>query len=424
LPHLLTRPLEFMASVRDLGELAWIYLGPQPVLAVNSPAQVHRMLVTEGRKYDQGKYFDKIRDTFGNGLPVSNGAFHQRQRRLIQPAFHRERIERYSEVMLDASNAMASSWRSGQTVQMKQECMQLMLTMVARTLFSAEVGAGVHAEVQRSWATVIKGITWRTMAPDFVEKLPTPGNRRYALATSRMRKAVTEAVLAGRGDERDDGSLLSMLLSARDDNGQGMTDEQVVAEIFLMLFAGTETAAFMMVWLFYELSRNPEMERLLHEEIDGVITDRKIAFDDLAKLPYTRRLLNECLRRYHPGWSFMRRANETVELAGRQFPAGTEMMFSLNALHRDPVLYSDPMRFDPDRWLPGAMDLPDGAFIPFIEGRRQCIGDSYAWVEMIGTVAAIASRWRVRPVPGVKVRELPRALMAPSEIPMVVTARS
>lgn len=424
-PQLIRRPLPFVRSLRDVGDLAWIYLGTKPVLSVNTPALLQRMLVTDGRKYNQGKYFDKIRDTFGNGLPVSDGEFHQRQRRLVQPAFHRDRIAAYVETMAASANAMAASWRPGQVVALKQESLQLMLAMVAKTLFAADVSDRVHAEVNRSWSTVVKGLAWRSMAPtDLLEKLPTPGNRRYERATARMRAAVDGAVAEQRSAGGRDGSLLSMLLAARDaETGDGMSDEQVAAEIFLILFAGTETAGFMMVWLFYQLSRNPQTAARLYDEVDGVLSGRTPTIEDLGKLTYTRQVLTECLRLYHPGWMFMRRANTEVELDGHVFPKGTETLFSLYALHRDPRTFPDPLRFDPERWAPGAPQPPEGSYIPFLTGRRQCIGDGYAWAQMTATVAAIASRWRLAPVSDEAPRELPQALMCPDEVRMVVTAR-
>ena len=424
-PQLIRRPLPFVQSLRTVGDLAWIYHGTKPVLSVNTPALLQRMLVTDGRKYNQGKYFDKIRDTFGNGLPVSDGDFHQRQRRLVQPAFHRDRIAEYVETMTASANAMAASWRPGQVVALKQESLQLMLAMVAKTLFAADVSERVHGEVNRSWSTVVKGLAWRSMAPtDLLEKLPTPGNRRYERATSRMRAAVNGAVAEQREAGGRDGSLLSMLLDARDtETGDGMSDEQVAAEIFLILFAGTETAGFMMVWLFYQLSRNPDMAARLYDEVDGVLSGRAPTIEDLGKLTYTRQLLTECLRLYHPGWMFMRRANTEVELGGHVFPPGTETLFSLYALHRDPRTFPEPLRFDPERWSPGAPQPPEGSYIPFLTGKRQCIGDGYAWAQMTATVAAIASRWRLAPVSDEPPRELPQALMCPDEVRMVVTAR-
>lgn len=423
--QLVHRPLEFMRSVRELGDLAWMHLGPQPVLVVNSPAALHRMLVSDAGKYDQGKYFDKIRETFGNGLPVSDGPFHHRQRRLIQPAFHHQRIGRYLEVMNDVAAATASSWRPGTVVPLRDQAQELTLTMVARTLFSADIGPQVYAELQRYWATVARGVARRTMSPvELLERIPTPGNRRYESATARIKQVILDAVMAER-DKPDDGSLLAMLFEARDeDTGQGMDDEQVVAEVLLMLFAGTETSGFMTAWFFYELSRNPHVEQRVHAELDAVLgADGRIGHEDLPKLPYVRAVLTECLRRYHPGWLFMRRSRTEVELAGRRFPAGTELAFSINALHRDPDLYPDPLRFDPDRWGPDAAALPPGAFIPFLIGRRQCIGDSFAWAQMFSAVAAISSRWWLRPEPGYRPKELPRVLMCPDEVPMLPTPR-
>lgn len=425
-PRLLSKPFAFVESLRQTGDLAWIRLGTQPILSVNEPELVHRMLVTDGRKYDQGKYFDKIRETFGNGLPVSNGAFHTKQRRLIQPAFHRERISGYFEVMAACAEEMAGSWRPGEPVKLKEEALRLMLGMVAKTLFSADVSEGVNEEVRRSWTTVVKGIAWRTMSPTpLLEKLPTPGNRRYEQATSRMQAAVTGAVLRQRSTGQEDASLLSMLLAARDaETGEAMSDEQIVAEIFLILFAGTETAAFMTVWLFHELSRRPEIAAQLYDEVDGVLSGRPVGFEDLGKLTYTRRVITECLRLYHPGWMFMRRTNTTVELGGHELPPGTETMFSIYALHRDPRSFPDPEHFDPDRWLPDAPTVPENAYIPFLAGKRQCVGDGYAWAQMVTTIATIATRWHVTPVPGHPVKGLPQALMAPSEMPVTVTART
>jgi cytochrome P450 len=424
-PRLLRSPLTFVRSFRDTGDLAWIGLGTQPVLTVNDPDLVHQMLVTDGRKYDQGKYFDKIRDTFGNGLPVSNGAFHTQQRRLVQPAFHRERIEEYFQVMSSSAAAMTAPWRSGEVVPLKAEAMQLMMGMVGRTLFSAEVSDQVNDEVRRSWTTIIKGLAWRTMSPTpLLEKLPTPGNRRYEAATSRLKAEVRSAVITQRRSGAGDSSLLSMLLAARDaDTGEAMSDEQISAEIFLILFAGTETAAFTTVWLFYELSRRPDVAAQLYDEIDNVLSGRPVGFEDLTKLTYTRRVITELLRLYHPGWMFMRRANTTIELGGRELPAGTETLFSIYAMHRDPRSFPDPLRFDPDRWLPDAPQPPANAYIPFLSGKRQCIGDTYAWAQMTTTIATIASRWQLTPMPGHQVKELPQALMAPSELPVRVTAR-
>ncbi|MDI5939653.1 MULTISPECIES: cytochrome P450 [Micromonospora] len=424
-PRLLRNPLAFMRSLRDTGDLAWVHLGPQRVLSVNSPELVHRMLVTDGRKYDQGKYFDKIRQEFGNGLPVSNGAFHTRQRRLIQPAFHRERIEGYFRVMADSAAAMTSRWQPGEVVPLKAQALQLMLGMVAKTLFSADVSGRVNDEVQRSWTTIVKGVAWRTMSPvEFLEKVPTPGNRRYVQASRRMRAAVREAVVEQRRTGADDASLLTMLLAARDaETGERMSDEQIIAEIFLILFAGTETAAFMTVWLFHELAREPAVAKQLYAEIDSVLGDGPPTFEAIGRLTYTRRVLTECLRLYHPGWMFMRRTNTTVELGGRELPPGTETLFSIYAQHRDPRSFPEPLRFDPDRWLPGAPQPPDDAYIPFLAGKRQCIGDGYAWAQMVTTIATIVSRWRLEPVPGHPVKELPQALMAPSELPVVVRPR-
>lgn len=422
----LRQPLRFMQSLRTHGDMTKIYLGRQPVYVVNSPQSIHRMFVEEQRNLNNGRIFDKARQIIGNGIPFSDGAFYVRQRRIIQPAFHRDRIARYAEIMNDLAVARAESWQPGQVLDIHAEMRRLVIDTVAKTLFSSDLGRDAVTEIQRSIPVTMKAIVSRTVSPsELLEKLPWRGNRELDSANDRLQRVIGDVISAYRADGQDRGDLLSMLLLARDqDTGEGMTDSQLYDEILGILVSGTETATLSLSWLFHELGQHPDSELQLHAELDELVGRAPVGFADLAKLGYTRRVFNEVLRLHHPLWLLMRRALNPVHLSGISFPPGTELLFSPYALHRDPVLYPDPLRFDPDRWLPERVtEIPDGAYIPFGLGRRQCIGESFGWAEVAIATAAFATRWQLQPIPGNKVREVAWATVHPENLLMKALPR-
>ncbi len=423
-PSLLRQRFSFTSSLRDAGELVKIYLGPMPAYAVTTPELVHQVLVTDAGKFDKGILFDRFRPHFGNGIAMSNGAFHLRQRRLVQPAFHRERIAHYATAMVDAANATSVAWQPGQVVAVDKAMQRLAVTIVGRTLFATELGTAAIAEAQRSMPVVIRQGMIRALSPGFLAALPIPGNRAFDEAIARLRAVVTEVIAAGRAEGTDNGDLLSMLLLARDeDTGETMTDQQVYDEVVTLLTGGVETTGLALSWLFHELGRHPDVERRLHAEVDAVLGGASPTIDDLAELTYTRQIVNEVLRAY-PIWLLMRRTNAEVELAGTHLPAGTEIVFSPHALHHDPRNFPDPDRFDPDRWAPGrAAEIPKGAYVPFGSGVRQCIGNTFAQTEIALVAVTIAARWRLVPVPGQPVRIKVTGAAYPSQLPMTAQPR-
>jgi cytochrome P450 len=424
-PAMLRQRFEFTASLREHGEIVKIQLGPMPAYFVTSPRLTYRVLVTDGASFRKGAMFDKFRPYLGNGLVLSNGDFHLRQRRLLQPAFHRDRIARYTETMVRAASELVGSWRPGEVRVVDEDMQGLAVTVVGEALFSSEMGERAIAEVRRSIFVVIKQGMIRALSPGFVEKLPIPGNRQFDEAIARMRAVVLEVIASWRTGGVDHGDVLSMLLLAQDeDTGDGMTDQQTYDEVLTLLTAGIETTALALSWIFHEIARNPEVERRLHAEVDDVLGGRPVTVDDIPKLTYTLRVVNEVLRMY-PIWILMRRATAAVDLDGMVIPAGAEVIVSPHALHFDPATYDEPQRFDPDRWLPGrAKDLPKGAFIPFGAGARQCIGNVFAQNEIIITVATVAARWRLVPVPGKPVRVKFTSAAYPSSLPMTVVPRN
>ncbi|GAB3497536.1 cytochrome P450 [Amycolatopsis cihanbeyliensis] len=400
-----------------------VYLGPVPMYFVTSPELTHQVLVTDAASFEKGAMFDKFRPFVGNGLVMSNGAFHLRQRRLIQPAFHRGRIARYAETMRESVSDLTDSWREGRTREVNEDMQALAVTIVGAALFGTRFGQAAIAEARESIPIVIKQGMIRALSPAFVDKLLVRGNRRFDRAVTRMRAVVLELIADWRATGTDRGDLLSMLLMARDEGGEGMTDQQVHDEVITLLSAGIETSALALAWLFHEIAQNPEVERRLHEEIDGALDGRPVTFEDVPALPYTQQVIKETLRMY-PIWILMRRTDREVELGGVRLAPGTEVTISPHALHFDPRFFAEPDRFDPDRWAPErAGDIPRGAFIPFGAGTRQCVGNTFAQLEMAITVATVAAKWRLVPVPGKPVRVKYTSTAYPARLSMMAVPR-
>jgi cytochrome P450 len=402
---MLRRRWKFTASLRHHGDIVRVDLGTMRTYFVTSPRLVHELLTAKGALFRKGLLFDKLSPIFGNGLGTSNGAFHRRQRRMVAPAFHRDRIARYAETMASAVAELTATWRPGQVRVVEEDAQSLAVTIVGEALFSTEIGRRAIEEVRRSLFLVIKYGMVRALSPSFVEKLPLRGNREFDEAIGRMRAIVLDVVRGWREDGTDHGDLLSMLLMAQDaDTGTGMSDQQVHDEVMTLLVAGIETTALALAWTCHELGRHPEVEARVHAEVDEVLAGRTPTFADVEKLVYVKQVVNEVLRMY-PIWFLMRRALAPVELGGTVLPEGAEVIFSPHALHHDPASFEDPYRFDPDRWSPGrAAKIPKGAFVPFGAGGRQCVGNLFAQTEIVIAVATVAARWRLVPVPGKPVR--------------------
>ena len=253
-PAMLRKRFAFTSSLRTHGEVVKIHLGPMPAYFVTSPRLTHHVLVTEGASFRKGAMFDKFRPYLGTGLLLSDGAFHRRQRRLIQPAFHRDRIARYVDTMTRAATDLARSWRPGEVRMIDEDMQALAVTIVGEALFSTEIGALAIAEARRSVFVIIKQGMIRALSPGFVERLPIPGNRQFDEAIARMRAIVFEVIANWRAEGVDHGDLLSTLLLARDESGEGMTDEQTYDEV-LSLLTGVLVAPALAVWLGLHFGR-------------------------------------------------------------------------------------------------------------------------------------------------------------------------
>lgn len=395
---MLRKRFAFTANLRGRGDLVEVHLGPMRAYFVTSPRLTHQVLVTDAPKFHKGRMYDKFRPFVGNGLAVSSGPFHLRQRRMMQPAFHRDRIAGYADVMVRAARELVEGWRPGEVRRIEADMQGVAVTIVGEALFSTEIGRRAIDEARRSVFVIIRNGIVRALSPGFVEKLPIPANREFDEAIARMRAIVHEVIASRRGDDTDHGDLLSTLLLARDpETGDPMTDDQVFDEVITLLTAGIETTALALAWIFHEIAANPEVQRRVLAEIDEVLAGRQVTIDDVPKLTYLGQVTNEVLRKY-PLWLVMRRTAEEVELSGVRLPAGTEVILSPHTLHHDPEHYPDPERFDPDRWTPERVrQLPKGAFVPFGGGIHQCIGNHFALTEIAIVVATVCSRHRLVP---------------------------
>jgi cytochrome P450 len=423
--HLLHDPLGFFTSVRELGDVVAFGIGPKTAYVVNRIDLVRRILVNEADRFYNGPLKQEGRVLFGDGLGTSEGAFHRRQRLLIQPAFQPARIARYKAVMQQVAVDRCASWQHGQRLELDQEMYAIGLRVVSQTLFSSTLSAEVADKFERNVAQAMAGIARRSLLPlGLLKRLPTPSNRRFIAAVGALNDAVNRVIAdrRARGAEADD--ILSMLLSAREEDGSGMSDQQIHDEAMTLLLGGSETTSTTLSWLFHVLGTHPMIEQRVHAELDDALRDWDGGAQALRKLDYLSRVVQETLRLYPAGWLLNRVSLTEVELGDYRLPSGSMVFFSPYALHRDPAAFPDPERFDPDRWLDGpALATSRAALLPFGAGSRKCIGESYALAESVTVAAMIARRWRLAPVPGQPVRPKPTSVLVPSQLPMIALRR-
>jgi cytochrome P450 len=427
LPQLFRRPLETFQSLRAHGDVAVIRLGRTPAYVVNHPDLIRQILLNDAKKFDKGVQAEKARFYVGSGLVTSSEPLHLRQRRLIQPVFHQAQIARYAEVMRESAITAVRSWRHGQAVSMNDQLFSFTLKVLTQTLFSTEFDASVVSEFTDATKAFVDGLALRVALPfEFLEKLPTRGNRRFNTGRVRLRAIIEQIVAERRSRKTDRMDLLSVLVNTQDDDaGAGMADEQIHDEIMTMLIAGTETAANTLSWTCHLLGQHPEIQAKVRAEADAVLDGQPVGMEHLRRLTYTRQVIAETLRMYPVVWLVSRRPITEVEIGGHTIPAGSHVLFCPYALHRDPALYPEPERFHPDRWL-GEKTYSTGgargAYIPFGAGIRGCMGEPYAWTEMMIFLSTLVTSWVLRPVPGQLVRPAVKASLQPDQLSMIVEA--
>ncbi len=400
---------------QDYGDIAAFQISGPPTVLLSHPDHIHDVLVTHARNFAKGRGLERSKRLLGEGLLTSEGEFHRHQRRLIQPAFHRRRIEAYGEVMAECATQTGDHWHDGETVDMSVEMMRLTLAIVGKTLFGADVEAEA-GEISAALTDAIH-LFHVLMLPgaEQLEKLPLPFVRRFREARARLDAVIYRLIADHRRGGEDQGDLLSMLLSAQDEGDQSrITDEQVRDEAMTIFLAGHDTTANALTWTWYLLSQNPSAEAALHAELDAALGDKLPTVDDLPLLPYARAVLAESMRLYPPAWIIGRRVLADYPVGDFVIAQGSIIILAQVVTQVDPRWFPDPLRFDPTRWLTDAdSDRPKFAYFPFGGGPRICIGEQFAWMESTLLLATLARRWRARLVPGHSVIPQPIITLRP-----------
>jgi cytochrome P450 len=430
LPHLRSDPLRtFLDAANRYGDLVHLKAGPYHGYLVCDPALIRHVLQDNARNYHKSPLYDRIRDHIGNGLLTSEDAFWLRQRRLAQPAFHRQRLVEMADAMVDCTDRVLERWEviasRGEAIDLVSEMMALTQAIIVRTMFSMDLGAAADV-VNRTWPIINRRIGETFWSTKLETRLPLPANRRFWRALADLDAVVYRIIADRRRSGRDGSDLLSMLLAARDEEtGAGMTDLQLRDEVVTMLLAGHETTSLALSWTYYLLSQHPEAEQSIAAEVDRVIGDRRPAFAHVERLVTTRRAIEESLRLYPPAWGFSRRALNDDEIGGYRIAKGSLVFVIPFVVHRRPALWPDPERFEPDRFAPEHESArPRFAYIPFGGGPRGCIGNQFAMAEALLIVAAVAQRYRIELLPNQDIRPEPLITLRPSAgIRAVLTRR-
>jgi cytochrome P450 len=418
-------PLAFFTSVAPLGDVVAYRMGPRRVVFINDPEYIKDLLITSNRKFIKSMVLQRAKRVLGEGLLTSEGEFHLRQRRLAQPAFHRDRIAGYAVMMAREAEEMARAWRSGTIVDIHEEMMRLTLIIAGKTLFGADVQRDAQ-EVGAALADFMEmfGFIFIPFSK-YLERLPIPPMSKVRRARSRLDSIIYRLIHDRRASGEDKGDLLSMLMSATDVEGDksSMSDLQLRDECVTIFLAGHETTANALTYAWILLAQHPDAEARLAEEI-AALGDRELTIDDVPRLNYTRAVFAETMRLYPPAWGLGREALEEHIIGDVRVEPGNMVICSQWVMHRDRRYWESPQEFRPDRWLTEDRSRPRFAYFPFGAGPRQCIGESFAWTEGVLLLATLARHFRLRLRPGYQLRLRPAITLRPRDpVPMQLLAR-
>jgi cytochrome P450 len=414
----------FLRAALEHGDVArlefGLLTGKRIAHLLRHPDHVKHVLVDEPDSYDkQTPGFKRLREVLGEGLVTSDGAFWLRQRRIAQPAFHRQRIAAFAPVMVRAGEERVQAWlgraRPDEPIDITEEMMSLAMRIVCETLLGTDVvdTATVSQAVDVLLADIRNGLG---RFFDLPRNVPIERNRLFLEASEALDRQVQRIIDARRKNNAEATDLLSLLMAARDpETGEGMSDRQLRDEVMTMFVAGHETTANALAWTFWLLSLNPEVRRKLSAELASVLEGGRLpTFEDVGRLDVTTRVLQESMRLYPPAWIVARRALRDDVIGGYAIPAGSLVFLSSYVTHRHPAFWENPEGFDPDRFAAGALSrLPRFAYFPFGGGPRQCIGMSFAMVEATLLLATIGRRVHLDVLPGQRVVPEPGITLRP-----------
>jgi cytochrome P450 len=404
-----------LRCVREYGDVVPFRILHYTGFYVFHPDVIEEVLVTKNRDFVKSRATRLLMPILGNGLLLSEGDTWLRQRRLVQPGFHRQRIAAYGATMTGFAEERMTRWKAGDTLDVHVEMMAVTQAIVAKTLFDARVdddsgsvGAALHVLLKDFFdrlRSIVRFPPW----------VPTPANRKVRQAIRDLDAIVYRIIETRRASGEDRGDVLSMLLHAQDaDDGSRMSDTQVRDEVMTMFLAGHETTAVALSWTWYLLARNPRVEAALTDELLTVLGDRPPTVADLPRLRYTEMVITESMRLYPPAYALSRQAIRPIEIAGVPIPAGNSVVMPTWVVQRDPRWFEEPEEFRPERWADDlAKRLPRFAYTPFGGGPRQCIGNTFALMEATLLLAVIAQRFRLELAPGQSIRPVPYVTLRP-----------
>ena len=413
---------------KTFGSIAHYRFMGTTIVFVNRPEWINEILINQVGSFVKERTLQRMKILLGEGLITSDDPIHMRQRRIAAPAFHRERIAGYAGKIVESAAEACSGWADGQEIDIAASMMRLSLQIVAGTLFDTEVTPDVLSVADE--VNTIMGLYNFLVAFPKLESVlhwPIPGIVRFRRSRGRLNRIVEAMVASRRALTREDlesrGDLLSMLAAAVDEgDGTGMSDEQVRDEVLTIFLAGYETVANALTWTWYLLSENPEAASRMEAEIDEVLGGRDATLEDFPRLKYTEMVFAESMRLYPPAWAMGRRSTQPIELGPYRLPAGSHFFFSQYILHRSAEWWDDPLEFRPERHEPATRaERPRFVYFPFGGGRRQCIGESFAWMEGVLSLATIAGKWRLRFIPKFPVVPQAKITLRP-RFPMVMQA--
>ncbi|WP_244258413.1 cytochrome P450 [Streptomyces sp. Tu 2975] len=418
-------PLTFLSSLRGGPAVVRVQLAGRSVYVVNAAEAAHQVLVSS--VFDKGgPFMDTARILVGNGVITCTNADHRRQQPVMRPAFHRDQVARYAMVMGDCVAQTVSGWREGERIDVEARMYGLAAQVVGRTLISAPAGRQAAGTMAAALPVLLEGMFRQMLLPwPLLHRLPLPANRRFHRAQARLDLAVRHVIAQYRAGEAPGDDVLSLVMAAADDDGRPLDDTEVRDQILSVLAAGVETTASLLAWTLHALADHPDVERRLWAELDRELAGNAPVFADIGRLSYTRQVLIEVLRLWPPTWMLSRISLGETVLADFTVPAGADVIVSPYALQRDPGVFPDPERLDPDRWLPERITPAQRqAFTAFGGGRRKCLGEQYGMTETVLALATISSRWQLGKASAAPLRPLPRFLLTPKAGPLVATRRT
>jgi cytochrome P450 len=419
-------PLDYLTRIaRQYGDVVLLPTFGMRFYMFNHPDQIEEILRHKHRFFKKDFYIESLRPLLGSGLLTSDGEAWRRQRVMAQPAFGAKQIQQYAATMVADTAGLTAGWQPGETRDIHHDMMRLTLQIVTKTLFDADVndkegsiGKDLEAAMTYYANPLAMWPAWR--------HVPTPTNLRFRRTLRRLNGVIfkmiherRESGTAGRGD------LLSRLLVAEDEEGRKMSDAELRDQLITLFLAGHETTALTLSYTFYLLAQNPDAESALQAELDRVLGGRLPTVADVPELHYAEWVIKESMRIFPPAWTIGREALEDCEIGGYRIPKGSQLLMAQWVVQRDPRFWPEPERFNPSRWDDqSTKNLPRCAYFPFGDGPRICIGISFAMMEAVLLLSAIAQRFRLELVPGQTLRLVPSVTLRPRDgIKMIVRER-